>query len=68
MFLSELLTDAVIDMSMEAYPHMEEKRDYIKKVISIEEEKFYATVDQGNKHTGRSILDRVEKQTGGNVP
>src|SRR5690606_23448871 len=39
MFLSKL-TDAVIDMSMEAYPHMEEKRDCINKVISIEEEKF----------------------------
>jgi len=46
MFLSRL-TDTVIDTSMNAYPHMEEKRDYIKKVISIEEEKFYATVDQG---------------------
>lgn len=45
-FLSKL-TDTVIDTSKHAYPHMEEKRDYIKKVISIEEEKFYATVDQG---------------------
>ena len=32
---------------MGAYPHMDEKRDYIKKVISIEEEKFYNTVNQG---------------------
>ena len=45
-FLSELV-DTVIDTSMEAYPHMDEKRDYIKKVISIEEEKFYNTIDQG---------------------
>lgn len=41
------LADTVINTSMGAYPHMDEKRDYIKKVISIEEEKFYATVDQG---------------------
>lgn len=45
-FLSEL-ADTVINTSMKAYPHMDEKREYIKKVISIEEEKFYNTVDQG---------------------
>ncbi|NLX76598.1 MAG: alanine--tRNA ligase [Clostridiaceae bacterium] len=45
-FLAEL-ADTVIDTSMGAYPHMNEKRDYIKKVISIEEEKFYNTIDQG---------------------
>jgi alanyl-tRNA synthetase len=65
MFLSKLV-DTVIDTSMCAYPHMEEKRDYIKKVISIEEEKFYTTVDQGTsilesyiselKNDGRNIL------------
>lgn len=51
-FLSDL-ADTVIDVSKCAYPHMDEKRQYIKKVISIEEEKFYATVDQG-----MSILDQ----------
>lgn len=45
-FLSKLV-DTVINTSMGAYPHMDQKRDYIKKVISIEEEKFYTTVDQG---------------------
>jgi alanyl-tRNA synthetase len=64
MFLSKL-TDAVIDMSMEAYPHMEEKRDYIKKVISIEEEKFYATVDQGTSILEGYIAEL--KNRGGNV-
>jgi alanyl-tRNA synthetase len=34
-FLPELV-DTVINTSKDAYPHMEEKRDYIKKVISIE--------------------------------
>jgi|LSQX01.1.fsa_nt_gb alanyl-tRNA synthetase len=41
------LADMVINNSMDAYPHMASKRDYIKKVITIEEEKFYTTVDQG---------------------
>jgi len=45
-FLAEL-ADTVINISMGAYPHMDEKRDFIKKVISIEEEKFYNTIDQG---------------------
>ncbi len=45
-FLSELV-QTVIDTSMGAYPHMNEKRDYIRKVIAIEEEKFYSTVEQG---------------------
>ncbi|MBP7177117.1 MAG: alanine--tRNA ligase [Thermoclostridium sp.] len=45
-FLAKL-ADTVINTSMGAYPHMDEKRDYILKVISIEEEKFYTTVDQG---------------------
>ena len=47
------LAGTVINNSMGAYPHMDEKRDYIEKVISIEEEKFYATVDQG-----MAILDQ----------
>ena len=55
-FLAKL-ADTVINTSMGAYPHMEEKRDYIKKVISIEEEKFYATVDQG-----MTILDQYIAQ------
>ena len=30
-----------------AYPELTEKLDYIKKIISIEEEKFNATIDSG---------------------
>lgn len=56
-FLAKL-ADTVINNSMGAYPHMDEKRDYIKKVISIEEEKFYATVDQG-----MTILDQYIEET-----
>jgi len=41
------LADTVINTFKEAYPHMEQKRDYIKKLITIEEEKFNATLDQG---------------------
>lgn len=45
-FLSGL-ADKVIDVSGEAYPEIVEKQDYIKKIISLEESKFAATLDQG---------------------
>lgn len=45
-FLAEV-ADTVIACSGEAYPNLVEKKDYIKKVISLEEERFYATIDQG---------------------
>ncbi len=46
MFLTEL-ADVVISQSKDAYPELAEKQDYIKKIISGEEEKFYKTIDAG---------------------
>ncbi len=61
------LADRVVEMSGEAYPVIAEKEDYIKKIISVEEDKFAATIDQGMsiigeyirrlKDEGRDILD-----------
>ena len=45
-FLHEV-ADTVIDASKQAYPELDEKRDYIKKIIKIEEERFDATIDNG---------------------
>ncbi len=45
-FLSDLC-NVVIGENKSAYPELEEKADYIKKVISIEEERFEATIDSG---------------------
>lgn len=41
------LCDVVIRDSKEAYPELETKKDYIKKVIKIEEDKFRETLDSG---------------------
>lgn len=41
------LCDVVIENSKDAYPELWEKRDYIKKVIKLEEERFDETIDQG---------------------
>ncbi len=37
----------VIDCSKDAYPELDEKRDYICKIIKKEEERFDATIDNG---------------------
>ena len=37
----------VIAQNIEAYPELGEKADYIKKVITLEEERFDATIDAG---------------------
>lgn len=46
LFLYEL-ADRVIESSGKEYEELVEKRDYIKKLIKIEEEKFSVTIDQG---------------------
>lgn len=68
-FLYEV-ADTVIDCSKQAYPELDEKRDYIKKIIKIEEEKFDATIDNGlvvldkyieaAKSTGSSVIGGAE--------
>lgn len=45
-FLYEV-ADTVIDASEKAYPELEEKREYIKRIIEKEEERFDATIDNG---------------------
>ena len=55
-FLPEL-ADRVIKVSGKAYPELEEKADYIKKILSIEEEKFNSTIDQGT-----AILDEYMQE------
>lgn len=45
-FLTDLV-DEVIEISKAAYPELIEKKDYIKKVIALEEERFQQTINQG---------------------
>ena len=65
-FLQEL-AKKVIEVSAGAYPELEERWAFIIKIISIEEERFSATIDQGcaiitdyigeMKSTGKAVLD-----------
>ena len=52
-FLSKL-SRTVIEGSKDGYPELEEKKDFIFKVLAQEEEKFSKTIDQGLKHPLRS--------------
>ncbi len=45
-FLSEVC-DTVIAENATAYPELVDKKDFIKKIISVEEESFARTIDQG---------------------
>ncbi len=55
-FMAEL-AKVVIRESKDGYPELEEKKEYILKLLTIEEEKFSKTIDQG-----LSILTEMEKE------
>jgi alanyl-tRNA synthetase len=55
-FMAELAA-TVIHESKDGYPELDEKRDFIFKVLTQEEEKFTKTIDQG-----LSILSDMEAQ------
>lgn len=46
-FLSDI-SDKVVETSGVAYPELKTRRDYIKKIIKIEEDKFDKTIEQGS--------------------
>jgi alanyl-tRNA synthetase len=55
-FLAEL-SKKVIEISKSAYPELEEKKNYIHKILTVEEEKFSQTIDQGTSIINDYILD-----------
>ena len=69
-FLSELC-DVVIEDNCGAYPELAEKKDYIKKVIGMEEERFDATIDAGlsilSNFVREAVKDGTHKISGENV-
>jgi alanyl-tRNA synthetase len=64
------IVDVVIKDYGDAYPELLERKDYIKKIVKIEEERFKETIDQGLnilnlyvdelKNQGENILDGVK--------
>ena len=66
-FLYEV-ADTVIKCSESAYPELEEKKDYIEKIIKKEEERFDATIDKGlvvlNEYIDAAKADGKTELTG----
>lgn len=62
LFLNDLC-DTVIKESMAAYPELNENKEYIKKVILKEEERFDRTIDQGMSIL-TSLIENIEKTAG----
>lgn len=61
-FLPEL-AQTVINGSKDGYPELEEKREFILKVIAKEEEQFNKTIDQGLGILSEIIAQMEEKNT-----
>ena len=63
-FLSELC-DTVIKENESAYPELLEKKDFIKKVLKVEEENFERTIDQGLKLLDEIMTNSADKVISG---
>lgn len=61
-FLTDLV-DQVIEVSAEAYPELEKRKEYIKRIVAIEEDRFQATIDQGLQILNEYVAD-VEAKGG----
>ncbi len=69
-FLTELC-EVVVETNKAGYPELVEKHDYILKVISMEEERFDATIDAGlsilSNLIRRALTDGVDTISGDEV-
>ncbi len=59
------LSKIVIKTSKGAYPELEEKQEYILKVLTVEEKRFYDTLDQGMELVQKHI--KTLKESGNTI-
>lgn len=59
-FLAKLC-ETVIEVSRDAYPELQEKKDYITKIITVEEDRFNETIDQGLGIL-KSYIEKLEEE------
>jgi len=59
-FMTEAAT-LVIDQMGSAYPNLKERHDYIRQVVSLEEQKFQETLAQGTEIL-EGYLEKMEKE------
>lgn len=53
--------DVVCDVMREAYPEIEEKKDFVKEVIRLEEERFLVTLSEGLKKV-EEIMQKARRE------
>ncbi|MGE5390707.1 MAG: alanine--tRNA ligase [Deltaproteobacteria bacterium] len=53
--------DVVCDLMMAAYPELDEKRDFVKEVVKLEEERFLATLTEGLKKV-EEIINNLKNE------
>ncbi|MEA1903857.1 MAG: alanine--tRNA ligase [Actinomycetota bacterium] len=58
------LADSTIDVMGDAYPALEEKRDFILDVVNREEERFRRTLDSGHQLLDTELSDGEETLSG----
>ena len=61
-FLVEMVNTAIGE-SCDAYPELAEKSDYIRRVLSMEEERFDATIDAGLSILSNLIRAAIKEKT-----
>ena len=61
-FLVEMVNTAIGE-SCDAYPELAEKSDYIRRVLSMEEERFDATIDAGLSILSNLIRGAIKEKT-----
>ncbi|HNX27869.1 MAG TPA: alanine--tRNA ligase [Syntrophomonadaceae bacterium] len=53
--------DVIVDIMKDAYPEVAEKQEFVKKVIRLEEERFFVTLSEGIKKLEEIIRVNQEK-------
>ncbi len=53
--------DVIVDIMKDAYPEIEEKQEFVKKVIRLEEERFFVTLSEGIKKLEEIISINLSK-------
>lgn len=62
LFLKDIV-DSVVDNYGSAYPELIDNREYIKKIVSLEEERFNETIDSG-MNILMGYIEEMEKDNG----
>jgi alanyl-tRNA synthetase len=59
------VTNFVVDQMGEAFPELESHRDFIDKMVRLEEERFGSTLTVGLAEAGRVVCENAERESSG---